>query len=58
MNENGLLMDEFVNVVLNRLESIFNLEKLKIAPHLQIKERKDGIVNAVIPLYSELKNLV
>jgi hypothetical protein len=57
-NEQGLVVEEIVNIVLNRFESSFNLVKLRIAPHLQITERKEGITLVAVTRFDEIKKLI
>lgn len=55
-SEDGAV-EETINFVTDRLKDSFKIEKLVIAPHLQINERKEGIrmVNeALKPIISEL----
>ena len=56
--DDGRLIEETVNIVLNRYESSFPLEKLKIAPHLQIDERKQGILGAIISKIDDIRKLL
>jgi hypothetical protein len=57
-SEDGSLIEETINIVLNRFETRFSLEKLKIAPHLQIDERKQGILGAIISRLDEIRKLI
>ena len=57
-NEFGTVVEEIINIVLNRFEDKFNLEKLRLAPHLQISERKEGLTLVATTRFDQIKNLV
>ncbi len=57
-NEYGTIIEETINIVLNRFEDKFNLEKLRIAPHLQIVERKEGLTLIAVRRFSAIKKLI
>jgi hypothetical protein len=57
-DEDGRIIEEAVNIVINRYEDKFRLEKLKIAPHLQIQERKEGILGVVLSKFNYIKKLL
>lgn len=58
LNEDGSIIEEAVNIVINRYEDKFKLDKIKIAPHLQIIERKRGILGAVLSKIDIIKKLL
>jgi len=57
-NEFGTVVEEIINIVLNRFEDKFNLEKLRLAPHLQISERKEGLTLVATTRFDQIKNLI
>lgn len=56
--DDGRLVEETINIVLNRYEDRFHLDRLKIAPHLQIQERKEGIIGAILSKIDVIKKLL
>jgi len=56
--DGDIAVEETINYMTDRMNDKFQLEKLKIAPHLQIKDRKEGIVAAYKNLYNDIKALV
>jgi len=52
------IIEETINFVADRFENEFNIEKLEIAPHLQISERKEGMKIVYIKCVNQIQVLI
>lgn len=52
------IIEETINFVTDRVKSQFSLEKIEIAPHLQVEERKEGIRLCNIQLTEIIRILI